>query len=330
MAVLYETYAPPQMIVDSLDPDRLAAFGSRILAALEIRENEHDARPNAVLLGLSTMREGVDVHQIQDALPDCRWMNLGASGGSFFQLEYYSEALLHSPLAPRLVVLGIHAEWLSNPDARVQSQRTENGSAGVFQALDVYWSWRARNTFGNLIRYEADAARRTLAERFRWAFPVLFPPGRHLNYEGDGRPTPDDPWNAPHKYDGLHADAERLAFLQKHAERFGWFNASAYDSSGSESGHLVSLLRRIEATGATVVVVLMPENTSLRNAVPTEAFTTMGEALEASGVKVALIDHRALVDDALFYDHAHLNYEGRKFYGERLSEALKPYVARLR
>jgi len=318
------------MIVDTLDPERLGAFGSRILAALEIREAEKDTRPTSVLLGLSTMREGVDVHQIQEALPDFRWMNLGASGGSFFQLEYYSEALLHSTLAPRFAVLGIHPEWLSDPEARVQSQRTEDGSPGMFRALDIFWSWRARNTLGNLLRYESDAARRVLAERFGWAFPVLFPAGRHRTYQGDGKPTPEDPWNAPRKYEDLHADAKRWAFLRRHAEKFGWFEAGAYDAAGTEAGHLSSLVRRLAAAGATVIVVLMPEHSSLRDAIPAEALEAMRKTLRASGVEIALIDHRSLVDDALFYDHAHLNYEGRRFYSERLSEALRPYTSRLR
>jgi hypothetical protein len=324
--LVYSQFPPVQMVVDHMDPDRLAAQGSRIRAILEVIEREEDERPRAVLLGLSTMREDIDLPLVQQALPEMRWLNLGASGGSFVQLEYYSEALLHSPVDPRLAVLGLHVQWLSHPDARVRSQLAEHGTVAVLRPLDVFWAWRVRSTMGNLLRHREDSLRREVARRFSWDFNTLFPADRHLTFLDDGVPDRDDPFSATRKYKDMTAGEERLAFLTQHFVNYGWFDEDAYDASGSEAFHLKRLIKRLDEGGAKVVIVLMPEQEVLRSRIPRKALETMREVISRSGVDVALLDQRDWMAQKDFHDQAHLNAEGRPSYSQRLARSLLPHA----
>ena len=324
-----DTLVPNRIVLAYMDPDRLEAQASRIAAVVDDRSQRGDERPVAVLLGQSTVREGVDVHALQRSHDTLCWVNLGASGGNLVQLEYYAQALLHSPLDPAVAILGIHVQFLAHP--RPDAATQPDPSPGPLRALDVLGIWRDRQIAGNALRHRAGATRRAVARAFRWDYGVLFPDDRaHLTFTDDGEASPDDPYAAPRKYEGSHATDDRQAFLRQHAEGYGWFDPESYRTSSPEAHRLRALIEALDRGGAKLVVVLLPERSDLRSRIPDAAADRLDAVLQSTGVDLSVVDHRDWISDDRFFDHAHLNHVGRDDYTPRLAEALLPFVNDLR
>ena len=319
--------APHQVALDNLDPDRQAALAHRIVAVEQLLDGEGFSAAEArigVLLGQSTVREGLD-ETVIGAEVGHRWLNLGASGGSFLQLRYYCRPLLASRLRPEQVVVGVHVQWLASPDIRAAAERVALDQS----ILDRLWFWRERNGMRNLAGIRLGAVRRQWLAA--WDQPLVrqIVPGRGVGFEGDG-PAGPDPWAAPRKYRTPRAPGHRIDGLLEQMAVYGWFDPAAYDLAGPEARALAGLLEGLGAFAPAVTVVLMPEEAGLRQAVPAAADDVFRAVVDEVAVRsrgaswLAVIDHRARMDDVdgVFFDSAHLNEQGRRLYSERLGRDL--------
>ncbi len=324
-ATIYQAMAPDQVVLDFLDPDRQAALGNRLVTIRDAHARTVQPLPIGVLIGQSTVREGLDIDRFDAHTPNrLRWLNLGASGGSFLQLRYYAQPLLASGFEPEVVVVGLHSQWLAElaPQAESQRVRLEAGR-GLGAVLDHLWGWRERNSVRNLMTIGQGTARAKLLRAAGLPLENQLLPGRGLAFAADGKP-PDSPWRAPRKYLAPHADEGHLGRMRDLGESYGWFRPDSYRADGSEAGALRSLLPRLEALAKRVVVVQMPEHSSLREAIPANATALLRTIVDESTRpdRVRLLDHRAAVDDQLFYDAAHLNRDGRVVYSTYLAQEL--------
>lgn len=322
---VYYAMAPNKVVLDFLDPNRQAALGRRLVTIRATRAEQAQTLPIGVLIGQSTVREGLDIDHFDAHTPDrLRWLNLGASGGSLLQLRYYAQPLLASDLGPAIVVVGLHSQWLAELAPQAEDQRVRLAAGrGLGAVLDLMWGWRERNTLRNLTTIALGAARGKLLRSAGLPLEHQLLPDRGLGFADDGKP-PESPWRAPRKYLALHADDGHLGRMRDLGDSYGWFRPDSYPSDGSEADALRALLPRLETLAGRVVVVQMPEHSSLRDAIPPRATTILQAIVGAASRtdRITLIDHRHAIDDRLFYDAAHLNREGRAAYSSYLAQEL--------
>lgn len=326
VGAVFQRASPQQVVLDNLDPDRQAALARRIVRVeSEILPHGEVASSSeiGVLLGQSTIREGVD-EKVVGRQTGLRWLNLGASGGSFVQLAYYSRPLLASRLRPRMVVVGVHVEWLASTEEKAQRARLEGGGP-----LARLWFWRERNTLRNLAGFQIGAVRQAWLAGWGQPLATQIVPGRGEGFSDDGPPS-EDAWTAPRKYLTPRAPDHRIDQILEHVAGYGWFSAAAYDPKGTEARALAGLCTDLTAFAPVVVLVLMPEELSLRAAIPKVAHDVFARVVLED--RLVVLDHRAVMDDSpgSFYDPAHLNAQGREHYSERLGRVLVPILDRLR
>lgn len=336
VSAIYRQVDGHRVAVDFLDIDRQASLARRIV---EIESSwpgtAREPETLGVLLGQSTVREGLDIDVLGRAAGTAtRWLNLGASGGSFLQLRFYARPLVASNLAPGAIIVGVHPQWLANPQAQIDDQRVRLERGGGFDAvLGTLWSWRERNSLRNLATFALAGLRQRGFESVGQPLRIQVPQDRGRSYRGDGRQG-DDPWHAPRKYHALRATDSVWAKMREIGVTYGWYEPASYRADGVENRALLALLHELGARAEHLVVVLMPEHSTLREAVPPVASTLFHDVLAAyraaSGRPLSMLDHRAAIDDAWFFDLAHLNREGRARYSDFLGRTLVSAVPGLR
>jgi hypothetical protein len=291
-----------------LKADDLSELGGRVVAVEASPPNE----PLAVLLGFSTVREAFVPSLLEGAEPEGserRWLNLGGSGASFYELDYYVKPLLRSSLRPELIAIGMHPVWmagrLSNPKlvdagpgdvlATLQSRRL-----GELKGQVIEWSWLAFNR--NRANLGLQSVLASARERL---FLGLDLPQRFLY------PASANPWLEERRYDG-HID-HRLRGIQMGAwERFHWFEPAQYQRSKQEALDALEVIRACQERARSVVLVYMPEGRELRARVPPDAEATFErEVLARLEPRPLVIDLRAELPESAFYDHIHVNESGR-------------------
>ena len=342
---------PIRSVWKRMDSRYLQVIGATV-ARLDA-ELAAEPRPFGVILGLSTVRRGIDPRVLgQGAGLD--WINLAVGGGTFSQLAYYSAPLLGSGLHPAVAVLGVHSVWLAESDSpaatrvvpvrfplpkaaldtpelkRLVKRRLERREAArrgpaarvlspLAAALSGRQRWLSMHLNGARLgfKHAVAQARLQLLPTFGVDLRIIYPqPGR-------------DPWETPKAFDRPSAKEGNLARLAELWRQLGWFTASAYRSSNHEVAQLRALVAALKRRGATVVVALMPEPPNYRHRFPIEARILLLETL-GSIPDIEIIDHwGALDDDGLFFDRMHLNESGRAAYSSLLAKRLAPIVAAL-
>ncbi|MBU1429993.1 hypothetical protein KKF91_05445 [Myxococcota bacterium] len=283
-------------------------------------------RLHALFLGLSTLRDGVDLPALRAALPDKPpSLSLAGSGGSFERLAYLALPVLEDPeLSAYALLVMAHPLWLAGWDPMLVDD--EGWGAALSAALG--------GRLGPLKqRLKADVwlikRRLVLTQGLEAAFVearevILTALGVHLDLL---YPPLADPWaRPPSRRDADQAPASKRAAQWAHWTSMGKWEASLYQMR--RAGQLRALGRLVAAAEGKVervILVRMPEGQALRAAVPEEARTALtSTALSAAlGRPVEVWDLSSSLDEACFFDHAHLNAHGRA----RLTEAL---AARLR
>jgi hypothetical protein len=302
-----------------LKPDDLAELGGRVVAV----EAAPPSQPLAVLLGFSTVREAF-VPSLLEAEPggaDFRWLNLGGSGASFFELEYYVQPLLRSRLRPELIVLGMHPVWmagrLSNPKL-VEAGPKEvlrtlaHRRFGELKAEVIEWSWLAFN------RNRANLGLRRVLAWSREHFilgaglpqSVLYPPATH-------------PWREERRYEG-QVDQKLRATQMGAWERFHWFETGHYRDVEAEAANALAVIQACQRMARRVVLVYMPEGEVLRRRIPPDAQATFERGVLARlETRPEIVDLRKELPESAFYDHIHVNESGRPLASAELARHLR-------
>lgn len=290
-----------------LKPDDLSELGGRVVTV----EASPPAEPLAVLLGFSTVREAF-VPSLLEAAPggaSQRWLNLGGSGASFFELDYYVKPLLRSALRPELIVLGMHPVWmagrLSNPKLLDAGPREVLVSLtqrrfGEVKGEVIEWTWLGfnRNRANLGLRRVLAWSRERVMLGLGLPQSVLYPPSPSA-------------WREERRYEG-RVNTKLRATQMGAWERFHWFDPEHYRDTSGEARDALAVIRACQRLARRVVIVYMPEGEELRERVPPQAQAAFErEVLAQLETRPEVIDLRASLPESAFYDHIHVNESGR-------------------
>ena len=110
----------------------------------------------------------------------------------------------------------------------------------------------------------------------------------------------------------------------------GYYDPQAFSRSHEQAASLVKLIERLRARRAMVVIVLMPEHSTLRQRVPPEAMAALLDPLTRRFAEEIplIIDVRDAIPDSGFNDISHLNDAGRALFTPLLAETIHRHVPR--
>jgi hypothetical protein len=303
-----------------ISSDLLNDWGRRIARVERMQTgSEITARALVAVLGMSTVREGLDSSILAMHDPKRRrWLILGASGGNVIQLQQYSFTLTASRLSPSLVVLGIHKSMLQDEEQAVRHAELHAVTASLRHGR-VISAMREAQLFTWFGRHNDEVT--------NWAFMAIHHVRLALNrqqglqLDAIYRPM-DNPWSVNNSYDGPRAAADDLASQMEGLR--SELRPERSSPMNSQARALAELINRFRQRGARVVCLLMPESADYRALYSPPIATMFDEALRfsAHGQPIPVIDLRNALEDTLFYDYAHLNADGRR----RLSEVLPQIV----
>lgn len=284
---------------------------------------DHEPRFNVVFVGLSSLRDGLDMalfNRLQAGRAPS--LSLSGSGGSFERLEYSVAPVLEDPAFDAGYVLVMaHPIWLAGWDPKQVVQGTiltavEHAVAGRFGPIKRWlkgsvWLASRRLVLTQGLDAHLEAARVFAQGVMGVPATQIYKPHR-------------DPWaRAP-----LDRPTQNASRAQMRAQWGAWTAMGKWrpeSYAGQMPKQLAALKRLVTAAqlGARKVVVLrMPESAALRKAVPQMA----REALSAPalhkllGDEVMVWDLSGLLDDDAFFDNAHPNQRGRAALTKALAE----------
>jgi hypothetical protein len=295
-------FAPPALVRasfhDSHNRELVASRTSAVIA-------EHPAQPIAVIVGASSAYDGMIPAVLDGADPaHRRWLNLAATGSSFDELRYTFAPLFASGLAADLVVVAVHPSWLAG---RVVGDPMLDALM-LPDAPRTSWLLYHRGLVNHAIRDElASAHASLLVEQLGVPFDSVYPPAA-------------DPWTTHRRTIG-DRDPDRRDQMELW-RRKRWFDASWYARSDDEPNAAADVIAASKRTGKRVVIVFMPESSTLRAAVPAEAEAAFHRALARVPAPPVVIDLRAAIPDDRFLDHIHLDEAGARLLSTTLASRL--------
>jgi hypothetical protein len=319
-AVLVVTLGPkPAWLVPRQQPmgiDEIEIAERRLAGLLQFSESDPAvAVPLVVYVGMSTAREGLDPLLLEREIEGTqRVFGITGSGPGMDQLTQITMPLRRSRVRPALVVLCLDPEWLVGhptadppPSINPVPPLVEGRWSDAVERL-LWWNWLARN------RDYVDSAVRARLLSVRAAV---------------GGISPSDPWEPPALLGyPEHATTQYLRRQAEAFEGYGWFDPAAYARHApAQAQALLDLIQQLEQQGSDVVVVLMPEQTSLRERIPPVAEQLLSSAFDESSrvARPAILDFRASLPDVMFSDLGHANLAGRRELTRLLAASLQSY-----
>lgn len=302
---------------DEVPTDRRAieTVGGRLAAVVADRRGAAVSEPLGVLLGQSTLMNGVDplVLDEHDGMP-VRWVNLAGVGGSIHRINDLVDLLDFSGLKPEFAVVAINPFFLAGTPYAV-GHDVRRRAAGPLKTAIKEASWLLDNrTLANyLTRLADDRARMALFRRFGLGGDVLFrpDPARYLAHP---------------LATSIYFTAEQMRTRLEYDRAIGWFDPRRYTPEAGDAVALVRLIRHLRDSGARTCLVLMPEHSTFRAQSPPEARRCLDDLLDRDfrDDPVPVIDLEDKLPDTAFFDLDHLDPGGRaecsRMLGERLRE----------
>lgn len=223
----------------------------------------------AVLLGLSTGREGVDPIQFHAAAQGGLFLlNIAATGGSFYEMRRHSEVLLKSGLKPDLVIMAIHPSWRAGPDLRAapKSLAVSQGEANkVWTQTGVrqLGQWAAQQVWVMKNRLAINSELRQFLMRWRARIH------HWMNVSPiDLIPEFYDPWSVRVTYRDERAPPEVLQNQFRAWEIAGWFDPKRFETRTADAQILNQFVHETSYKTPHVFVALMLESEEFRRRVP--------------------------------------------------------------
>ncbi|HEY1922412.1 MAG TPA: hypothetical protein VGG44_06575 [Tepidisphaeraceae bacterium] len=279
------------------------------------------------LLGLSSLREASDL-QLMTRLTDdkVRLLGLCGAGPSLEDIADQSASLRDSTLHPDLVIIGINEFHQAKPTAEVAAANARE-RVTFTQALmhgdmrdilkplrDKIWFYQRRQD----VSLESESV--LLSAKVK----IVRAMGARME-----NPT-TDPWR-----EMIHLEApERATAATFHDQMVSYGNRKLFDSStydlpvAAEQLHtLTQLISELESRGATVVIVIMPEYSELRDRVPPIAMQRLLASLQKLGGSApAVVNFRNALGDDDFSDISHVNVNGRADFSRLLAAKIVEFL----
>lgn len=284
------------------------------VAAVEEQRREGllgDSEDLAVILGLSSASEGIQMSLLADRVgTETRILSLCGAGRNIQEISRYASPLLDSDVRPSLAIFAISSFHLIDPLPVDRSLANLLESKRTRLELMGFWYWLRRQD----VKYAAD----TFLVDARVGLFQLF--DVHVDASGG------DPWreNVRMGLPAMRTDADWQNNLQRYGLR-GYYDADAFVRSDNQLSTFIELVAEFNARGSRIVIMLMPEHSSLRANIPDEIVGKLSAPLERefSSGKPLILDYRSAIPDSGFGDISHMNESGRIAFSTMLADVIE-------
>ena len=166
-----------------------------------------------------------------------------------------------------------------------------------------------RAWIGDAIRGQLAHARDRVLLGFGVGFPAVHPPIAN-------------PWSeSPLRTGGFDVTQAKTQMVMWKLEH--WFEPSWFEHADDEIEALAEVIEGSQRAARHVVIVLMPESSVLRAAVPVTASAAFRRALARVHEPPPVFDLRAMMPDTDFADHIHVNAAGASLLSARVAALVK-------
>lgn len=273
-------------------------------------------------VGISNVRQDINLAVIADgAGPEWRFIGLAGAGIGIGDVARHAEVLLSSDLRPDLVVLGFGLQQLV--DTRPKPGAVNVGVVEYLRRADLrnaatgirnsVWAYSRRQDVSLTTQSAVLMARASLFHLFGVELSQT-----EENHRSPWREMIKSDWPAHFSANTLHEEEQFFADL-------GVFDRKTYENSPVAAATLNTLIAQFRDRGAKVVILLMPEHSTLQRRIPQEARALMEARLRQAFPETGLhlLDFRRSVDDSGFVDLAHLNQEGSLEFSRLLAKTMR-------
>ncbi len=305
------------------DPAQLNRIQQRI-NKIAAQRGSTNLKPTdlAVVVGLSTAREGIDPIAFEKLVgSDVRLLNLAASGGSMSELRAYTAPLIQSKLRPSVVYVMVHPSWLAGRASKqdILLKREHLNSPSLITQFRNYRAWFIEQIW--LIRNRA-LIQAKINEAFLQA--RLFVGGLFfMSDKAVALQDALDPWAVQLNYDADHATQDFLMKQLSQWRAMNWFQESALLDNSREALQLRAALIELFSVSDNVILVMMPEASSFRSLVPPVGEESLVSIARLADTRVQIWNFRQFLSEEKFHDLAHPNRLGRHALTEKIAAESK-------
>ncbi len=275
--------------------------------------------PFLLYLGMSTAGEGIEPRLLADpeSFYGNRVVGLCGAGGSMDRFRSLADPLFRYNIRPQLTLLCIHAAWLvghpskAPPSSLSLLEAIRLRNVHEFRSRLFWHAWICKN------RTSINHAIRTFLFALRIRLDII--------------PADRGPWEAPERHGfPVYARPDFLRYQLDNLQGYGWFDANSYALHQQSQGDaLRNIIQELQKRGSEVVIVLMPEQSEIRNKIPTVArnFLEQTLATEVDGTVLPIWKFVDAIPDEMFSDYFHMNDAGRFEFSTQLANRLRTHLA---
>jgi len=283
-----------------------------VAAAAQYRDGDIDRdEPLVLVLGLSSASEGIQLETLRRNVGhDTRFLALCGAGRNMGEVTRYAGPLLASDVRPDLVVIAINPFHLMDPPPFKDGFVNNLRQTKVIAELTGFWFYLRRADIKHAVDVSILDARHRLFDAFDVRMDESGPdPWREIIRMGLMQTSTEADWQAKIRQYGLR----------------GYYDPQAYIRSREQAAALIALITEFKARDADIMIVLMPEHSSLRQRIPPEAMDALLDPLhEAFSDRLPpVIQLREAIPDSGFADISHLNESGRTRLSPLLAAAIR-------
>jgi hypothetical protein len=278
-----------------------------------------------VLLGASNLRDDVDLQTLAaEANVSCRFLGLGLTG-LMGEVANHARALDESNLRPDLILLGFGPMTLIDRKPAANAMREgvlaylsrEQWRSAAGEVRKWFWFHDRRQDISITIEG-------ALLDARAWMLRAC----RSKLVGGDAHRSS---WRAliasdwPEHLSEASLDEEFRLY-----GNLGVYELKTYKESTKSPTLLVEMIKQFRAKGADVVLILLPEHSRFRQAVPPEALDVLRAFLTQylRGDVPSILNYRDAIPDEGLADLMHANAKGRELFSRRLGRDLPRYLPR--
>lgn len=267
--------------------------------------------PLYVFMGLSGASEGIDTQSLQQNIGEqINLVSLSGAGRNVKEISIYAEPLINSALTPSLVIFAISPFHLMAPPVEQKSLMTVLQETPQHHLL-AGWFAIKRNDIKHLADMKILNTRMNL---FDW-----------LDFRVDKENPQSWRQDTLMGMTQLLTEAEWKSRLDEYGKR-GYYQLANYQNSQNQIALFARLIKQFQSKGSEVIVLLMPEHSSLRKMIPRQTMKILLGQLSTElqhQQMPQILDFRQSVTDEGFTDISHLNRSGRDAFTESLNKLLR-------